>query len=319
MNQFEILADHIINNRRPDEKEFLAILKTEDLEDLLKASFEIRKHFFDNTVHLCSILNTKSGMCSEDCKFCAQSKHYNADIEKYPFVHETKIKDFIKNNENNDLHRLSFVTSGKKLVNREIKKLAALVSNSFTSKNLCGSLGILNEDELQILKDAGISRYHHNLETSRNLYDKICTTHNYDERVKTVKRAKKMGFSVCCGGIFGMGESDEDILDLANELRMLDVDSIPINFLTPVKGTPFENYNLLSPEKCLKIIAFFRFYFPDKDILVCAGRIENMRHLHENVFDAGASGIMTGDYLTQKGRAYIEDIKMIKTRGYRVL
>jgi biotin synthase len=258
-------------------------------------------------------------MCSEDCKFCAQSKHYNADIKKYPFVHEMRIKDFIKNNENNTVHRISFVTSGKKLVNMEIKKLAALASNSSTNKNLCGSLGTLNENELQILKDAGFSRYHHNLETSRNFYNKICTTHDYDERVKTVERAKEMGFSVCCGGIFGMGESDKDILDLANELKLLNIDSIPINFLNPIKGTPFENYNLLSPEKCLKIIAFFRFYFPDKDILVCGGRTENMRHLHENVFDAGASGIMTGNYLTRKGRFYSEDIQMIKRRGYRVL
>lgn len=319
MTQFELLADKILKNKTPKDEELLSILETDDLEDLLKVSVKIRKHFFGNTVHLCSILNTKSGMCGEDCKFCAQSKHYNVDIVKHPFVKEEKINDFIDKNENTNLHRLCFVTSGKKLVRKEVNKLSELIRDSFTSKKFCASVGVLSEEELKILKEAGVSRYHHNLETSRSFYDKICTTHSYNERVKTVKKAKEIGFSVCCGGIFGMGESDKDILELASTLKELDVDSIPINFLNSIKGTPFEKYNFLTPEKCLKIIVFFRFYFPDKEVLVCAGRIENIKHLHERVFDAGASGIMTGDYLTRKGRTYRQDLQMIEKIGYSVL
>jgi biotin synthase len=319
MNRFEKLSEKVLNGEKLTDSELLSILNAEDYDTVLKGAARIRRQFFKDTVHLCSILNTKSGACSQDCKFCAQSIHHNSDIIKYPFVEDAKIHEFIDGNKDNEIHRLSFVSSGKKLLKQEVKKLAKAIQGKDTDKNFCASLGILSEDELKILKESGVSRYHHNLETSRSFYSKICTSHTYDERVKTVKTAKEMGFSVCCGGIFGIGESDGDILELAEILKELDVDAIPINFLNPIKGTPLQDYKQLTPEKCLKIIAFFRFYFPDKEVIICGGRVENLSYLHEKVFDAGASGIMTGDYLTVKGRRYDEDVEMIKKNGYKVL
>jgi len=319
MNRYEIMAEKVLNGEDLSESELLSILNEKDYEAVLKGSSRIRREFFKDTVHLCSILNVKSGACSEDCKFCAQSVHYNSNIVKYPFVKGEQINNFIEKNKENEIHRLSFVSSGKKLLNEEVKKLAKSIKSKNTNKKFCASLGILSEVELKILKEAGISRYHHNLETSQSFYKKICLTHEYDERVKTVKKAKDMGFSVCCGGIFGMGESDLDILELAKTLKEIDVDAVPINFLNPIQGTPFQDYNLITPEKCLKIIAFFRFYLPDKEVIICGGRIENINDLHERVFDAGASGIMTGDYLTVKGRWYEEDLIMINENGYRIV
>jgi biotin synthase len=318
MNRFEKLSEKVLNGEKLADSELLSILNAEDYEAVIKGASKIRKQFFKDTVHLCSILNTKSGACSEDCKFCAQSIHYNSDIVKYPFVEDEIIYKFIYNNRDNEIHRLSFVSSGKKLLKQEVKKLTKTIEDTDTNKNFCASLGILSEDELKMLKESGIFRYHHNLETSRSFYNNICTTHTYEERINTVKKAKEMGFSVCCGGIFGMGESDNDILELAEVLKELDVDAIPINFLNPIKGTPMQDYKLLTPEKCLKIIAFFRFYFPDKEVIICGGRAENLSCHHEKVFNAGASGIMTGDYLTIKGRRYDEDLEMIKKNGYKV-
>lgn len=319
MQKFKNIAQHIVNHSFDfHKKELFSILYEGDINEIVEGSKTIRGHFFGKKVHLCSILNTKSGACSEDCKYCAQSAHYNANIDSYPFLKNDMISAFIDKNQETQIHRLSFVSSGRKLSNSEIDKLCDVLTNISNNKKFCASLGILGKNELTKLKQAGVSRYHHNLETSRSFYGNICTTHSYEERINTVKLAKDMGFSVCCGGIFGMGESDNDIWEMAQTLEELDVDVIPINFLNPIRGTPFEDYNFLTPEKCLRIIAFFRFYFPEKDILVCGGRIENLKDYHEKVFDAGASGIMTGDYLTRKGRTYQEDLDMIMRLGLTV-
>lgn len=319
MLNFNKIAEQIVSNNLNAEKSMLEFILTEgNFDEIMSGAKLIREHFFGKKIHLCSILNTKSGACSEDCKYCAQSAHYNANITKYPFLGGSEITEFVNKNENTKIHRLSFVSSGRKLSKMEVDKLCDIISNIPTSKKFCASLGILDEEDLNKLKKAGISRYHHNLETSRSFYGSICTTHSYDERIKTIQMAKNAGFSVCCGGIFGMGESDCDISEMAQTLEELDVDVIPVNFLNPIKGTPFENYNFLSPERCLRVIAFLRFYFPGKDILICGGRIENLKGHHRKIFDAGANGIMTGDYLTRKGRTCDEDIKMIKMLGLEV-
>ena len=319
MQKFKKISQDIINNCfKSSKNELISILYEGSIDEIIEGAKTIREHFFGKKVHLCSILNTKSGACSEDCKYCAQSAHYNANIESYPFLDREKILNFIEKNRETKIHRLSFVSSGKKLSQKEVDRLCNILTNVSVDKKFCSSLGILGEEELKKLKKAGVSRYHHNLETSKSFYGKICTTHSYEDRINTVKMAKKMGFSVCCGGIFGMGESDDDILEMAQTLEELEVDVIPINFLNPIKGTPFEDYDFLTPERCLRIIAFFRFYFPQKDILICGGRMENLKEQHEKVFDAGASGIMTGDYLTRKGRTYQEDMDMITRLGFTV-
>ena len=191
----------------------------------------------------------------------------------------------------------------------------ALAGLDRTGISTCVSLGILDAEDFGVLKKAGISRYHHNLETSRSHFDKICSSHTFDERVETIKVAQSEGLSVCSGGVFGLGETDEQILELALELKALNVDAVPINFLVPIKGTPTENADFLTPLRCLKIIAMLRFVLPDKDILVCGGREANLGDLTPFVFYAGASGIMTGDYLTTAGRTMDKDLEMIERLG----
>ena len=174
----------------------------------------------------------------------------------------------------------------------------------------------LKENDLNLLKRSGVTRYHHNLETSKSHFDRVCTTHTFEERVETIRAAKRSGLSVCAGGIFGIGESDRQILELALTLKALDVDAVPINFLVPVKGTSAEGMRNLTPLRCLKIISLFRHVLPDKEIIVCGGRKTGLKDLHPLVFYAGASGIMTGDYLTTSGRALDEDLEMIDQLGF---
>jgi biotin synthase len=182
----------------------------------------------------------------------------------------------------------------------------------------CASLGILDQEDFKILREAGVSRYHHNLETSESLFSRLCTTHAYEDRVKTIRGAKEAGFTVCAGGIFGVGETNEQVLELALALRELQVDAVPINFLLPIKGTQLERAENLTPEHCLRIISLFRYVMPQKEIIICGGRETNLGRSHPLVFSAGASGIMTGDYLTTKGRSMGDDLRMLEALGLRV-
>ena len=175
----------------------------------------------------------------------------------------------------------------------------------------CASLGILDRQDFEVLKKAGVTRYHHNLETAESNFERMCTTHTYRERVDAILAAKEAGLSVCAGGVFGIGETDEQVLELALALRDLDVDAVPVNFLVPIKGTPAESYSRLTPLRCLKIISLLRYVLPDKEIIICGGRENNLKDLHPLIFYAGASGIMTQDYLTTTGRALKEDLDMI--------
>ena len=176
----------------------------------------------------------------------------------------------------------------------------------------CASLGILDDADMKRLADAGVTRYHHNLETARSHFDSICTTHTYDERIDTIKAAQKAGMTICSGGIFGLGETDQQVLEMALELRSLNIDSAPLNFLTAIAGTPMEGQSSLTPLRCLKIIAIFRYVLGDKDILICGGREANLGVLHPMIFYAGASGLMTGNYLTTGGRQMENDLDMLR-------
>jgi biotin synthase len=212
------------------------------------------------------------------------------------------------------VNRYSIVTSGKSLAKKEVQIVAEAISEFNPSPlGFCVWLGTLKEAEFAILFNAGVTRYHHNLETARSHYSTLCSTHSYEERVETIRLAKNAGMSVCSGGIFGVGESEEQILELALALKQLDVDSIPINFLTPIKGTPLESYHFLTPLRCLKIIALFRYVLPDKEIIVCGGRIQSLKGLHPLIFYAGASGIMTGNYLTTAGQTLESDSNLLES------
>jgi biotin synthase len=290
------------------------------LYELLFWANEIRTKFKKDKVDACAIINAKSGRCPEDCKFCAQSAHYSTTITSYPLVEEERILEGAHYAGKIKATRFGIVTSGRKLSEVEIDKICKAIKRLSRVSSIipCASLGKLTIDYGDRLKEAGLKRYHHNLETSENFFPKVCTTHSYSERVSTIKIAKEAGFEICSGGIFGIGETWEDRLELAMKLRELDVNSIPLNFLNPVHGTPFDKHKLLPPLEALRIIAIFRFVHPKREIRICGGREVTLRQLQSWMFYAGADGIIIGNYLTTMGRAPEEDIELIKDLGLRL-
>lgn len=304
-------------NVTPEEALELIGLEGEDVYDLLLAAGKVRRHFKGTKVFFCSIVSAKSGLCPEDCSFCAQSVHASVEIETFPVRDPDYILEHARAAASAGAHEFSIVTSGKAPGKKDLDKICEAVERMKAQNTLvrCASLGMLSEEKAERLKAAGLQSYHHNLETSRRFFPNICTTHGYDESLETVRLAKRHGFSVCCGGIFGMGETDEDRVDLAFTLKELDVDSVPLNFLNPIPGTKLENRPLLPPLKILAVIALYRLILPRKEILVCGGREVNLRDLQPLMFLAGANGTMLGNYLTTKGRSPEEDLRMIADLG----
>jgi len=294
-----------------------------DRKELFQIFYEIEKlkeKYGKNEIKTCAIINAKSGKCSENCAFCAQSSFHKTEITTFSLKNAEEILEFSKKLDGK-AQRFSIVTSGKgiksKKEKKEILKAIELIKEN-TSLECCVSIGIIDKDFLKDLKNAGVTGFHHNLETSRSFFKKICTTHDYDEDIKMVAIAKEMGFYTCSCGIFGLGETWKHRIELVETLKHLDVDSLPINFLTPIKGTPLENEKNLTPIECLKIIAFFRLNFLDKDIRICGGREFNLRQLQPLIFSAGANGIMVGNYLTTRGRSIEDDFEMINDFGFNL-
>jgi len=301
----------------------LSIAKTEisDLNQLLLLlvhANKIRQLNKGLNVITCSIVNAKSGGCSEDCAFCSQSSFHTSEIEMYPLMSAEEILERALRALKFGAVEFSIVTSGKKLDHgHELKTIKTAISRikDTTELTCCASLGTLEKNSLFELKKAGLEVFHHNLETSRNFFPRICSTRSFDENIDTIKRAKDLGFKVCCGGIFGMGESWDDRVELFFELKDLGVDSVPINFLNPIKGTKLEKKKLLHPFEALKIISLARLINPTVNIIICGGREVTIRDLQSLVFCAGANGILIGDYLTTAGRDAGQDIKMIEDQG----
>jgi len=295
------------------------INNSDDIKFLCDAADRIRERFNGNSVDLCSIMNAKSGRCSEDCKFCAQSAHYRTKVEEYGIVSMENAIKLAKENESEGLNRFSLVTSGRGLVGKELGEVIKIYKElrKEVSIDLCASLGILNYEQLLALSETGITMYHHNLETSREYYEKVCSTHSYDERIDTIEAAKKARLKVCCGGIIGMGETMEVRIKLAFEVKKLEIQSIPVNVLNPIEGTPYENIKPLSQEEILKTIAIFRFVNPKAYIRLAGGRnlIENFG---KQCFSAGANATITGNYLTTSGNKIVDDIEMINSLGLKV-
>lgn len=313
------IEEKVLNGIQPADAEFYSLLKIENnLIDLISAADKIRRKFKGKKVKFCSIVNAKSGMCDQNCAFCGQSSYHKTKILKYPLLDTEAIVESAMDAAHNGATEFSIVTSGKKINSKgeleQIKKAIKEIKEK-TSLESCASLGVLDKDFLAELKGAGLDRYHHNLETSQSFFPQICTTRGYDESVDTIKAAKEAGLITCCGGIFGIGESPQQRIELALTLKKLDPDSIPINFLSPVKNTRLENMPLLEPLEALKIIAIFRIIFPRKDIIICGGREVTLRSLQPVMFLAGANGMILGDYLTTKGRSVKHDLDMIKDLG----
>ena len=289
-----------------------------DIWPLLAVSEAVRRHFRGDEIRLCSIINAKSGHCSEDCAFCSQSSRSKATIEKYPLVEEEEIVAAARKAKERGAREFSIVTSGLSMHSpKELERVGSAIERIKTDVGLetCVSLGTLSAENIAFLISRGLRSVHHNLETARRFFPSICTTHEYEEDIRAVREAKAAGAWVCCGGIFGIGETAGDRVELAMTLRDLDVDSIPVNFLNPVAGTPLDGKRVLTPFDCVKIIAMLRLCHPLREIIICGGREVNLRDLQSLIFAAGATGMMIGDYLTTSGRPAEEDLRMIADLG----
>jgi biotin synthase len=285
---------------------------------LIAVSETVRRRFKGDQIRLCSIVNAKSGLCSEDCAFCSQSSRSKASIEKYPLMEEDQIVMAARDAKQRGAREFSIVTSGLSMRSqRELDRVGKAIERIGTEVGIetCVSLGALTAENISFLLARGLRSVHHNLETARRFFPSICTTHDYEEDVRAVRVAKTAGAWVCCGGIFGIGESMADRVELAMTLRELDVDSIPVNFLNPIEGTPLDRQSDLTPFGCLKIIVMMRLCHPSREIIVCGGREVNLRDLQGLIFAAGASGMMIGNYLTTSGRPANDDLRMVEDLG----
>ena len=311
------LADEIIGGRRITRQDDLNMFLTCDLKELCEGADRIREHFIGDKVDLCSIINGRSGRCPEDCKYCAQSAHNHTSCEIYDFLPEEKIVEACKLNESEGVDRFSIVTSGRALSGEEFEK-AVHAYETMHAKcriDLCASMGFLNAEQLHRLHEAGVTSYHHNIETSKRNFPNICTTHTYEQKLETLKLVKKEGMCACSGGIIGMGETWEDRLDMAVSLAELGIDSIPINALMPIEGTPLENQPQLTEDEILRTIAFFRYINPEANIRLAAGRAL-LTNDGEIAFQSGASATITGNMLTTVACATIRsDKQMLENLG----
>lgn len=314
------LADEIINGKRITRNDDLSFFLDCDLEELCQGADMIRKHFVGDKVDLCSIINGRSGRCPEDCKYCAQSAHNHTECEVYSFLPEEQIIELCKLNDSEGVHRFSIVTAGRALDGEEFEKAISAYKKmrSECSIDLCASMGFISEEQLHELHEAGVTSYHHNIETSERKFPDICTTHTYAQKMEMLKKVKAEGMYVCSGGIIGMGETWEDRLDMAVSLSEIGADSIPINALMPIKGTPLEDQPLLTEDEILRTIAFFRYINPTAEIRLAAGRAL-LTNDGEKAFQSGASATITGNMLTTAACATIRsDIKMITSLGRKV-
>ena len=311
------LADEIIGVRRITRQDDLNMFLTCDLKELCEGADRIREHFIGEKVDLCSIINGRSGRCPEDCKYCAQSAHNHTSCEIYDFLPEEKIVEACKLNESEGADRFSIVTSGRALSGEEFEKAvhAYETMHAECKIDLCASMGFLNAEQLHRLHEAGVTSYHHNIETSKRNFPNICTTHTYEQKLETLKLVKKEGMCACSGGIIGMGETWKDRLDMAVSLAELGIDSIPINALMPIEGTPLENQPRLTEDEILRTIAFFRYINPEANIRLAAGRAL-LTNDGEIAFQSGASATITGNMLTTVACATIRsDKQMLENLG----
>ncbi|MBI5178976.1 MAG: biotin synthase BioB [Nitrospinae bacterium] len=291
-------------------------MPAEKIMPLMAAADTVRRHFKGNRISLCSIINARSGRCPEDCAFCSQSVHHKTDIPEYELVDAQTITAAAGQALKNGAHKFGIVTSGKGPANSAAEFTALLERirdmKDSVSIHRCASLGVISEHQAAALKEAGLAEFHHNIETARSFYPNICGTRSYDENIGSIRAARKAGLRVCSGVIFGMGETPEQRVEMAEELRALEVDSVPLNFLNPIKGTRLENAAPLKPLEILKIIAVFRLCLPDRDLKVAGGREVNLRDLQSFMFFAGANSTMVGNYLTTTGRDAAQDLQMLK-------
>ena len=318
---FHSLADKALQDIIPEREELKAVLNAseEQLPELISAAFKVRHHYYGKRVQIHVLQNAKSGLCPEDCHYCSQSSVSDAPIDRYPFMSKENLVESAKQAKAAGAVRFCIVNSGRGPTNKEIDQIAEAVREirEKTGMNICCSLGLMNEEKIQRLKAAGVGRVNHNLNTSRNHHPDIVTTHTYEDRVATIENVKHAGVGTCSGGIIGMGESDEDIIDLALTLRAMDIESIPVNFLNSIPKTPFEKKRELTPQRCLKTLCLFRFVNPRKEIRVAGGREVNLRSL-QPLSLYPANSIFVNGYLTTPGQEASDAHQMIRDLGFEL-
>lgn len=315
------LADRVLRGEEISNQEALAILNCpdEELLLLLQGAYKIRHHYYGNKVKLNMIINAKSGLCPENCGYCAQSSVSSAPVEKYTMINKETLLRGAEQASRLNAGTYCIVASGRGPSNREVDTVASAVKEIKEKYDLtvCACLGILKPNQAKQLKKAGVDRYNHNINTSKAHHPNITTTHTYEDRVETVHTAKSAGISPCSGVIIGMKETKQDVIDMARSLKILDADSIPVNFLHAIEGTPLEGTDELDPRYCLKVLALFRYINPTKEIRISGGREVNLKSLQPLGLYA-ANSIFVGDYLTTSGQESTEDHQMIKDMGFEI-
>ena len=313
------LKGKVLNDTNITKDEALFLVNA-DLEEVASAADEIRKKNNGNNFDMCAIMSVKGGRCSENCKFCAQSSCSNADIPDYK-VRDTDyvVADAKKRNKTGITHYCQ-VSSGRKVSREELAQIRENVRGIVSETNLipCVSLGLLSKEDLEELKKAGVKRVHNNIETSPSYFGKLCTTHTTDEKIKVMKLVHEAGLELCSGGIFGVGESWEDRIDMALALREVNPESVPINMLKPIKGTPLESYPYLSEDELRRIIAVFKFILPHSEIRFAAGR-DIIEDAGISFFRSGSNATISGDMLTVKGVSLKKDLENIRALGYEIV
>jgi biotin synthase len=321
-NAFSALADRVLAGEIASHTDALAVLRAPDfaLRELLAAAFRVRRAAFGRRVKVCVLQNARSGLCPEDCHYCSQSKVSSAAIPRYRLLAEDELVRAARHAVASGARRYCMVTSGRGPSEPDILRLTAAtraIKGEFPDLEICVSLGIMSEPQARELKSAGVGWVNHNLNTSERFHSEICTTHTFADRVRTVKNVKAAGLSTCCGGIIGMGERDEDVVDLAFSLRELGVDSLPVNFLHPIDGTPLEGVNFLDPIRGLKALCMFRFTNPSAEIRAAGGRERNLGPWQALALYP-ANSIFVRGYLTTPGQSAEEARKMIEEMGFEV-
>lgn len=318
MSRLDELTRQVLEGREITREEALE-LYGQPLDALCQRADELRRHFCGDRFDLCAIVNGKSGRCSENCRFCAQSAHNHTGAAEYPLLSAPELVEQARINESQGVLRYSIVTSGRRLTEDEVDALCQAIRQikAETGISVCVSVGLLDEEAYRRLKEAGAERAHNNLETSRQNFSKICTTHTFQDKVDAIRAAQAAGLTVCSGGIMGMGETAEDRIDMALSLRELGIKSVPVNMLNPIPGTPLAELERLTGDDMRRIVAVYRFILPDASIRLAGGR-GLLADKGRGCFQSGANAAISGDMLTTAGITVKTDLELLRSLGYEV-
>jgi biotin synthase len=316
IEQINTLKQRVLANGRITEQEALALAETSNKEAFYQAADHIREHFVGRRIDMCSIMNAQSGKCPEDCKWCSQSKFYKTGVETYDLVSVEQGLKLALENDSKGVNRFSLVTSGRALHHNKVKEACKIYAEIGKKSNigLCASMGLLRTPDLQLLKNVGVEHYHCNIETAPSHFKNVCTTHTFEEKRRTIREAQALGMKICSGGIIGMGETMEQRIEMAFTLWEIGADSIPINILNPIEGTPLQGSMTLTDEEVLTTIALFRFINPTAHLRFAGGR-NLIAHIQEKALSSGISAALVGDYLTTLGSNIDQDKAMFEKMG----